>query len=67
VLGLECIRDVLEKDQTEDGVLVFRRVHVVSQCIGSLPELGFKTQIGASVFPGVGNLLSLGTDYSLEI
>jgi hypothetical protein len=45
VLGLESVRNVFEKDQAEDDVLVLRRVHVVAQRIGHLPELGFVADI----------------------
>ena len=32
------VGDVLEKDQTEDDVLVLSSVHVAAQCVGHLPE-----------------------------
>jgi hypothetical protein len=31
---LEGVGDVLQEDQAEDDVLVFRRVHVVAQLVG---------------------------------
>ena len=37
VLGLERIGNVLEEDQAEDDVLIFRRVHIVAQCVGRGP------------------------------
>ncbi len=39
VLRLEGVGDVLEEDQAEDDVLVLRRVHVVAQRVGGVPEL----------------------------
>ena len=38
----EGVGNVLEKDEAEDDVLVFRRVHVVAEFIGGEPELGFE-------------------------
>src|SRR5205823_4155385 len=42
VLGLEGVGDVLEENQAENDVLVFRRIHVVAQRIGGSPKLGFE-------------------------
>jgi hypothetical protein len=49
VLLFEGIRDVFEKDQPEDDVLVFGRVHVAAQRVGSLPELVFETEVRGGV------------------
>ncbi len=49
VLGLERVGDVLEGDQPQDDVLVLRRVHVVAEGIGGLPELGLEAQVGGGV------------------
>ena len=46
VLFLEGVRDVLEEDEAEDNVFVFRRVHVVAQLVGGEPELGLEAKIG---------------------
>ena len=43
---LEGVRDVFEEDKAEDDVLVFRRVHVVPQLVGSEPELGLEADGG---------------------
>jgi len=43
VLCLEGVGDVLQEDQTEDDVLVFRRVHVIAEGICRLPKLGLET------------------------
>jgi hypothetical protein len=43
MLGLKSVGDVLEKDQTENNMLVLGRVHVVAESIRSGPELGLKT------------------------
>src|SRR5690606_29445684 len=45
---LERVRDVLEKDETEDDVLVLRGVHRPAQRVGHLPELGFVADGGAT-------------------
>src|SRR5258705_11364298 len=39
VLLFESIRDVFEKDQTKNDVLVLRGVHAAAQRIGHLPKL----------------------------
>ena len=52
MLGLEGVGDVLEEDEAEDDVLVLRRVHVVAQTIGHLPELGLEAEVGAGVGRG---------------
>jgi len=44
---VEGIGDVLEKDEAEDDVLVFRRVHVVAQLVRGQPQLGLETEGGA--------------------
>ena len=56
VMFVEGIGDVLEKDQAEDDMLVFRSVHVVAQLVGGEPELGFKAEVGV----GFGFLCSFG-------
>jgi hypothetical protein len=45
----KAIGDVLQKDQAENDVLVFRRVHVAAQLVGSEPELGFEADVGGIV------------------
>jgi len=44
VLRLESVGDVLEKNQSEDDVLVLCRVHVIAQRVRRSPQLRFKTQ-----------------------
>ena len=39
----EAIRDVLEKDEPKDDVLVLRRVHVAAELVGREPELAALT------------------------
>jgi hypothetical protein len=46
VLGFKRVGDVLEEDQSENHVLVLRRVHVIAQRIGRGPQLRFKAEIG---------------------
>jgi hypothetical protein len=46
---LEAVGDVLEEDQTEDNVLVFRGVHVGAELIGSEPKLGFKANVSGVI------------------
>jgi hypothetical protein len=46
---LEGVRNVFEKDETEDNVLVFSRVHVVAQLVSSEPELGLKADRGGGL------------------
>ena len=41
---VEGVGDVFEEDEAEDDVLVFRRVHVVTQLISGEPELGLKSR-----------------------
>ena len=45
VVLIEAVGDVFEEDESEDDVLVLRRVHVVAQLIGGEPELSLKTNI----------------------
>jgi len=52
VLRFKGIRDVFQKDQPENDVLVLRRVHVVAKRVGSLPELGFEAQIRSGFLCG---------------
>ena len=47
VLGLECVRNVLEENQTENDVLLLGRVHVVAQRIRRRPKLRLKSKWGA--------------------
>jgi len=49
VFGLEGVGDILEKDQTQDDVLVFGGVHVVAERGGGGPELGFKAEISTGI------------------
>jgi hypothetical protein len=42
---LEGIGDVFQKDQPQDDVLVFRRVHIVAHLVGGEPEFGLETEI----------------------
>jgi hypothetical protein len=46
VLGLERVGDVLQEDEAQDDVLVLRRVHVVAEGVGGLPELGLEAEVG---------------------
>jgi hypothetical protein len=46
-LFLEGVGDVLEEDQAKHHVLVFGCVHVGTQHVSGLPQLPFKTEIGA--------------------
>jgi hypothetical protein len=59
---LEAVGDVFEKDEAEDDVLVFRRVHVVAELVGGEPELGFKSEVSA----GFLGFLLLGTSHGDE-
>ena len=43
---LKGVGDVFEEDESEDDVLVFRRVHVVAELVGCEPEFGLKAEIG---------------------
>ena len=56
---LEGIGDVLEEDEAEDDVLVFRRVHVVAQLVGGEPELGLEADCGG----GLRRMLGLGAGH----
>jgi hypothetical protein len=52
VLGahrLKHVGDVFQKDESEDDMLVFRRVYIVAEPIGCEPKLGLKAEIGGSV------------------
>lgn len=42
MLGFERIGDVFQEDQPEYDMLVFGRVHIISQRVSGSPELGFK-------------------------
>jgi hypothetical protein len=50
VIFLKCVGDVLEKDEAEHDVLVFGRVHVRTELVGSEPELGLEAEIGGGAF-----------------
>jgi hypothetical protein len=50
VLLLEGVGDVLEKDEAEDNVLVFGRVHAAAQRVGHFPEFGLVADGGAGGF-----------------
>ena len=41
---LECVGDILEKDQTEDDVLVLGGVHAAAQGVGHPPQFGPEVQ-----------------------
>ena len=43
---LERVGDVLQEDQPQDDVLVFRRVHVVAELVGGEPQLGLESEVG---------------------
>ena len=47
---LEGVGDVLQEDEAEDDVLVFRGVHVVAELVGGEPELGLEAEVGGGVF-----------------
>ena len=49
MLRLEGIRDVLEEDQAQDDVLVLRRIHIVAEAVGHLPQLGLEAEIGTGL------------------
>jgi hypothetical protein len=49
MLRLEGIGDVLEEDQAEDDVFVLRRIHIVAEAVGHLPQLGFEAEIGTGL------------------
>ncbi len=49
MLRLKGIRDLLEEDQAQDDVLVLRRIHVVAEAVGHLPQLGLEAEIGAGL------------------
>ena len=50
VVLVKGVADVFQEDQAKDDVLVFRRVHVVSQLVSGEPKLGFKPQVGSGGF-----------------
>jgi hypothetical protein len=50
MFGFEGVRDVFEEDQTEDDMLVLRRVHVVPQRIRGGPEFLLKPKRGSIGF-----------------
>jgi hypothetical protein len=43
----KSIGNVFKKNKTQDDMLVFSGIHIVTELIGGLPKLGLKTQIGA--------------------
>ncbi len=47
VVFVEGIGDVLEENEAEDDVLVFRSVHVVAQFVGGQPQLGLEPEGGS--------------------
>jgi hypothetical protein len=58
VLGFESVGNVLEKNQSEDDVLILRRIHIVAQRVCCRPKLGFEAEIGAiGILFLVGSLL----------
>jgi hypothetical protein len=42
----------VQEVEAQDDVLVFRRINVVAQLVGSEPELGFEAEMGGGVFGG---------------
>ena len=46
---LEGIGDVFQKDETQDDVLVFRRIHRAAQGVGHLPKLALIARRGPVV------------------
>ena len=58
VVFLEGVGDVFEEDEAEDDVLVFRRVHVVTELVGGEPELGLEAEVGGGV--GLGGCFGFG-------
>ena len=54
VVFIEAVGDVLEEDQAEHDVLVFRRVHIVAQLVGGEPQLGLEAEGGADRGGGFG-------------
>ena len=63
---LEGIRDVFQEDQTQDNVLVLRRVHVIAELVGGEPELGLEADVGSSLGFGC-FLLGHGRANSLSV
>jgi hypothetical protein len=53
VVFVEGVGDVLEEDEAEGDVLVFRRVHVGAELIGGKPELGLEAEVGAGLLGGL--------------
>ena len=47
-LGLEGVRNVLEKDQAERDMLVVRRLEVLAQLVGSEEELRLEAKVGSA-------------------
>jgi len=47
VFFLKGIGDVLEKDEPQNHVLIFRRVHVAALLVRHSPERGLKAEGGA--------------------
>ncbi len=50
MLRLESVGDVFEEDQAEDDVFVLRRIHIVVEAVGHLPQLGLEAEIGAGIY-----------------
>ena len=46
---LEAVGDVLQKDEAEDDMLLFGRVHVVVELIGSERKLRLESEIGRGI------------------
>ncbi len=46
----EGVGDVLEKDEAEHDVLVFRSVEVIAELVGRGPERGLEPEVGGGVF-----------------
>jgi hypothetical protein len=69
VLRLECVGNVLEKNQAEDDVLVLRRVHVIAERIRHAPELRFKTWFSTSCQLGhsLGSRVRKNANYRTEM
>jgi len=43
------IGDVIEENEVDDDVFVFRRVHVIAELVCGEPEIGLESEVGAGV------------------
>ena len=52
MLGLEGVRDVLQKDEPECDVLIVGGLHVAAQFVGCLEKLGLEAETASVACPG---------------